>query len=76
MSVETVQALFDAEKSSCTFMTKEEFDADQALRAIAIANRPPPAQDPVKVQATIDAQNKLLDAQSRIDALIKAIDLK
>lgn len=37
---------------------------------------PVPTTDPIKEQAISDAKNTALDSQTRLNALIKAIDLK
>lgn len=52
------------------FVTKKAFD----LTPNPVPAPPPP--DPVRDQAVLDAKNPLLTSQQRLDAIIKAIDLK
>lgn len=73
MSQAAVQAMLDAQGSKATLVSKTAFDQDTIDR---INRKPPPSVDTVKQQAILDAKNDSLDAKARLNALIKAIDLK
>lgn len=76
MSQATVQALLDAQGSTCVFVTKDVFDQNTKDREQAIEARIQPPPDPVKQQAILDAQNDKLDSQTRLNALLKVITLQ